>query len=294
VAGIVGTAVYAVALALHKNRDRNASPGSMMATVTTVKSNDSGQIERDNDQKKTWEMEFHQDEFGYNDKLKLAIYRFLGTVTEVAKLHQESGTKYDLPVIVGLDENSINPNSLTSYLKENFNYIFDGLPKQKHPEDSVLDFFNKYFKEKNLKTNVLLRFYHNEQKLNNATEDDIKIEQSLRSILKEAKKNNPDALRILIRLVESVGKSYGRSRIITFNSRFVFPGVRDEDGELILNQIFSELNLREIFTTALKKAAEMKHNICVKLLGDEKRRPFEDVAMTYVQDMVDEIPVSDW
>jgi hypothetical protein len=287
--------VYTVALALHKNRDPNAYPGSMKATVTTVKSNDSGQIERDDHATRTWALEFHQDEDGgYDNKLKVAIYRFLGTVTEVAKLHQESGTDYALPVIVGLEQGELKPQTLREYLAENFEYIFSKLPNQRHPENSVIDFFNEYFKQENLKTNLLLRFYHNEQKLNNATKEDVKLENLLRNNLEIAKQNNPMALMMLIHLVESVGKSYGRSRITKFNSRFVFPGVRNEDGELILNQIFRELNLRKIFTTALKKAAEIKHNICVKLLGDEKRRPFEDVAMTYVQDMLDKISVSDW
>lgn len=290
--------VYAVALALHKNRNPKAGAGSMMATVTTVKSNDSGQIERDNHPDRTWSREFHKDSEGeYDEKLKTAIYQFLGTVAEVAKLHKESGTDYALPVIVGLEQSELEPRTLKEYLAEKFNYIFVRLRNQLDPEVSIIDFFNEYSNQAKMNINVLLRFFLDQNELNNATtacELDEQVEQSLRENLRLAKEGNEKALEELTRLVKDIAYTIGNSKIIKFNSRFVFPGVKSKGGKLILNSILTGLNLKEVFTEVLKQAAGIKHNICVKLEGDERRRPFEDVAMTYVQDMLDSIPVEDW
>ena len=114
------------------------------------------------------------------------------------------------------------------------------------------------------------------------------------SLFESAIAGSQQALQELTKLVEEVAETIGRSKIIKLNSRFVFPGVKNKEGQSILSTIISELSLREVFTTALKEAAGIKHNICVKLQGDEKRRPFEDVAMTFVKDMLENIPFSDW
>lgn len=291
--------VYAVALALHKNRNPQASAGSMMATVTTVKSNDSGQIERDNHPDRTWSMEFHKDSEGeYDKKLRRAIYKFLGTVAEVAKLHKESGTDYALPVIWGLEDSEFNPSTLADYLKTNLSEIFGKLVGSTVPyfEQSLISSFYSYSIFQNVETYLFPRYYINNKQNNGQTanQNSENVEEYLEKLFKLALDGNSLAIKELNTIVREHGEYYGSQRALIRRSRFVSPGVRNQNGENIFSQILKELNLKEVFTKALKQAAGIEHNICVKLEGDERRRPFEDVAMTYVQDMLDSIPVEDW
>lgn len=291
--------VYAVALALHKNRDRNASPGSMMATVTTVKSNDSGQIERDDHAARTWEMEFHQDEYGdYNRQLRTAIYKFLGTVTQVAKLHQESGTTYALPVIVGLDENSINPEDLKSGIRDIFQDELRNLKSQSVGLSLIVELFRHLLGNTPNKIEFIKGLYIDSELGQTFSEEELEEAKKQNSYLQQLKREAESSDKVTqVAALEEL-RQYTRicaeaqKNILSRNTRFLNLRYPEQTvGENLISGIFRYFGLRELFIEEVKKIMSIKNNFTVKVNGDLPGRPFEDIARTIVQDMLDGLPL---
>lgn len=106
-------------------------------------------------------------------------------------------------------------------------------------------------------------------------------------IVRYAEAGNRACLERLRELVYCEGRVYGE----TLKGR----GAREQrfiqclgSKEDAMYKLIRTLDLRQDFVRGIRDVKDWRHNMCVKVPGDPKSKPFTDVAVTYLADQFDE------
>jgi hypothetical protein len=307
--------VYSTAFVLHKS-----SNGGLGATTTTVKSNSSGEIVLDNSAEgQPWQKEIHNTSQSTtmelsNEDLKEAFKNLIKTVVEVIRLHKKDEKDYPLPLIIGLEKSVIDRNNLRDKLIEIFKGSFVDLgidieQAKKMSFDKFIELFiQKTLEKNNLQSKdifIQLRDYLSTEEVANLgiktnqgnplSSKILQFESQLKTWVEQAK-SGLEALRQLREYAASLGQAYAKAMQQNYRgTRFLQIGGRKDPNvsDLLNNNVLREFDLREVAQNAYRQF-NIKHHIFMKVPQDPNKRPFQDVAATFIRDIIAKIPINVW
>jgi hypothetical protein len=308
--------VYSTAFVLHKS-----SNGGLRASTTTVKSDSSGEIILDNSAAgQTWEKEIPNMSKSTtvqlsDDDLKKAFQNLIKTVVEVIRLHKKDVKDFPLPLIIGLEKSVINRNQLKDQLIRIFKASLDQLGiDTEDAKQMTFDKFIKLFIQKTLEKNNLeskdifiqVRDYLSTEEVANLgietnqgaqlSSDILEYESKLQKWVEQAK-SGLEALKKLRQHAITLGQGYASMMYPNHvGTRFLQIGGRKDPARknLLSNNVLREFDLREVAQNAYRQFLNIKHHIFMKVPQDPNKRPFQDVAATYIRDIIAKIPINAW